>query len=53
VEENAGEPVVLRGPSCILKGALRFASALFEEGRDRWSVVRVRMTQAVNVVNFP
>jgi hypothetical protein len=45
--------VVLRGPSCILKGALRFASALFEEGRDRRSIVRERMTHAVNVANFP
>jgi hypothetical protein len=44
---------VLRGPSCILKGALRFASALFEEGRDRRSIVRERMTHAVNIANFP
>jgi hypothetical protein len=44
---------VLRGPSCILKGALRFASALFEEGRDRWSIVRERMSHVVNVDDFP
>jgi hypothetical protein len=45
--------VVLRGPSCILEGALRFGSALFEEERDRCSIVRERMTHAVNVANIP
>jgi hypothetical protein len=44
-------PVVVRGPSCILEGALRFASARFGEGRDRWSIVREKLTHVVNVVD--
>jgi hypothetical protein len=44
-------PVVVRGPSCILEGALRFASARFGEGRDRWSIVREKLSHFVNVAD--
>jgi hypothetical protein len=45
--------VVVRGPSCVLEGALRFASALFEEGRARWSIVREKLTHAVDIGDSP
>jgi hypothetical protein len=45
--------VVIRGPNCILEGALRFATARFGEGMDRWSVVRERLTHVVDVTNSP
>jgi hypothetical protein len=45
--------VVVRGPSCILEGALRFASALFGEGRDRWNIVREKLTHAVDLADSP
>jgi hypothetical protein len=43
--------VVVRGPSPILEGALRFATARFGEGRDRWSIVREKLTHDVNLVD--
>jgi hypothetical protein len=47
-------PLVVWGPCCILEGALRFATALFSEGgRDRWSVVRERLTHSVSVADSP
>jgi hypothetical protein len=46
-------PLVVRGPSCILEGALRFATALFGEGRDRWSFVREKLTHVVDVTYSP
>jgi hypothetical protein len=45
--------VVVRGPSCILEGALRFASARFGEGRDRWSIVREKLTHVVDLSDTP
>jgi hypothetical protein len=45
--------VVVRGPSCILEGALRFATARFGEGRDRWSIVREKLTHDVDIGNKP
>jgi hypothetical protein len=45
--------VVVKGPSCILEGALRFATTLFGEGMDRWSLVRERITHSVSVANSP
>jgi hypothetical protein len=45
--------VVVRGPSCVLEGALRFASALFGEGRDRWSIVHEKLTHVVDVGDLP
>jgi hypothetical protein len=45
--------VVVRGPSCILEGALRLASARFEEGRDRWSIVREKLTHVVDLGDSP
>jgi hypothetical protein len=44
----------VRGPGCILEGALRFASALFGEvGRDGWSLVRERLTHSLSVADSP
>jgi hypothetical protein len=45
--------VVVRGPSCILEGALRFATAQFEEGKDRWRIVRETLTHAVDIGDSP
>jgi hypothetical protein len=45
--------MVVRGPSCILEGALRFATALFGERMDRWSLVRERLTHVVSVSDSP
>jgi hypothetical protein len=45
--------VVVRGPGCVLEGALRFGSALFEEGRARWSIVREKLTHAVDIGDSP
>jgi hypothetical protein len=38
---------------CILEGALRFGAALTEERRDRWSILREKMTHTVSVATFP